>query len=274
MSTEVPEAEQARRYREAAQAYLRSLPLEHFMEAVPQATQRKITVASLELVYVHRPDIQCFNELLVQQPYPVKKTAKPTRRKRRLLQVVPDNMVVVHPEPIEAEGSYDVPLQPVSPFWVLEYVSRSNKRKDYEDNMEKYEHDMKVPYYLLFQPDILEMTLYRHNKRKYVSVKPNEHERYALPELEMEVTLLNDWVRFWFRGELLPLPGDLLRERDETKQQLGQTQRQLGQTQQQLELERRRVDEEQKGRQACLEEELGRLREELKRLRQPPNGGQ
>jgi len=33
------------RYYEAAQAYLKSLPLEHFMEATPQATQRKITLA-------------------------------------------------------------------------------------------------------------------------------------------------------------------------------------------------------------------------------------
>src|SRR5256885_29256 len=34
-------------YEEAAQEYLRNLPPEHFMEAVSQATQRKITVESL-----------------------------------------------------------------------------------------------------------------------------------------------------------------------------------------------------------------------------------
>jgi hypothetical protein len=240
MPTEVPRALLGLRYYEAAQEYLRNLPPEHFMEATPQATQRKITLESLDLVHVHRPDIQCFNELLVQ--YPLKGVKKPG-------QVVPDNMVVVHSEPIKAEGSYDVPLQPVPPFWVLEYVSRSSKRKDYDDNMEKYEHQLKVRYYLLFQPDVQEMTLYYHNGRKYVSVKPNDHERHALPELEMEVALLNGWVRFWFRGELLPLPADLLRKLDEAQQQL----------------------ERERQRRLAAEEEVTRLRAEIERLQKPPN---
>ena len=34
-------------YDNAAQQYCRSLPLEHFMEATAQATQRKITLESL-----------------------------------------------------------------------------------------------------------------------------------------------------------------------------------------------------------------------------------
>ena len=50
----------------------------------------------------------------------------------------------------------------------------------YDDNVQKYEHDLKVPYYLLFQPDVQELTLYRHTGRKYVSVKPNAAERYAI----------------------------------------------------------------------------------------------
>ena len=55
-------------YEEAAEAYLRSLPLEHFMESTAQATQRKITLESLDLVQARRPDVQVFNELLVQYP--------------------------------------------------------------------------------------------------------------------------------------------------------------------------------------------------------------
>src|SRR5712691_9431185 len=133
MPTEMPRVLLGVRYYEAAQAYLRKLPLEHFMEATPQATQRKITLESLDLVHARRPEVQIFNELLVQYPLP---------RRKRPGQVVPDNMVVVHSEPIEAEGSYDVPLQPAHPFWMLEYVSRSNKRKDYDDNMRKYEHEL------------------------------------------------------------------------------------------------------------------------------------
>src|SRR3954447_24990390 len=93
-------------YEEAAEAYLRSLPPEHFMEATPQATQRKITLESFDLIHARRPDVQHFNELLIQYP----------RGKKRKGQVVPDNMVVVHPEPIRAVGSFDTPLQPVGPF--------------------------------------------------------------------------------------------------------------------------------------------------------------
>src|SRR5260370_11295822 len=140
------------RYYEAEQEYLRSLPPEHFMEATPQATQREITLESFALVKVRRSDVHVFNELLVQ--YERKGEDKPG-------QVVPDNMVVIHAGPIKAEGSYSLPLQPAKPFMMLEYVSRKSKRKDYDDNMHKCEHELKVPYYLLFQPDVEELTLYR-----------------------------------------------------------------------------------------------------------------
>src|SRR5581483_4887371 len=196
MSTALPRSLLRIKYYEAAQAYLRSLPPEHFMEAVPQATQRKITVESLDLVTARRPEVQVFNELLVQYPL----------RGDKIGQVVPDNMVVLHPEPIVAEGSYDVPFQPAGPFWVMEYVSNSNKRKDYEQSFVKYERELKVPYYLLFYPDGQELALYHLKSRKYVSVKPNAAGRCAIVEMELELALLDGWVRYWFKGELLPLP--------------------------------------------------------------------
>jgi Uma2 family endonuclease len=90
-----------------------------------------------------------FNELLVQYPW---------RGQRRPRQVVPDNMVVVCKEPIQAEGSYDTPLQSERPFWVLVYVSKYTKRKDYEEDFTRYEGELKVPYYLLFYPDKQELT--------------------------------------------------------------------------------------------------------------------
>src|SRR5262249_284516 len=130
-------------YYEAAQAYLRSLPLEHFMEATAQGKQREITLASLALVRPHRPDVHYYNELLVQYP----------GRGAQIVQVGPDNLIVRHPELLQVEGSFDVPLQPAHPFWVMEYVSAASRRKDYEDSFRKYERDLKVPYYLLFYPD-------------------------------------------------------------------------------------------------------------------------
>src|SRR5262245_19215547 len=124
MTPNLPRPLQIIRYEEEAQKYLRSLPLEHFMEATPQATQREITLASLALVSARRQARRVFNELLVQ--YPV-------RGRAELGKVVPDNMVVLTTERIRAKGSYNTPFEPAPPFWTLEYVSRENKRKDYED---------------------------------------------------------------------------------------------------------------------------------------------
>jgi hypothetical protein len=205
MATTKPRALIAVSYEDAAREYLRSLPLEHFMEATAQATQRKITLESLDLVAARRPDVHLFNELLVQYPVP---------RQRKPGQVVPDNMVVISDRPLEAQSSFNLPLEPAGPFWVLEYVSKNNKRKDYDDNFDKYERDLRVPYYLTFFPDNQELTLYRHTGKKYVSVKPNKHGRFAIPELDLEVCLLDGWVRYWYEGKLLPLPAELQSDLD------------------------------------------------------------
>jgi Uma2 family endonuclease len=209
--TEVPRDLLEISYYQAAQDYQRSLPPEHYMESTPHAAQREITLESLALVKARRSDVHVFNELLVQYP---------PMRGKRLGQVCPDNMVVIHPEPIDAEGSYDVPLQPARPFWMLEYVSKGTKRKDYVDNMRRYERDLKVPYYLLFDPRKQKLTLYRHNGKRYVAVKPNDEGRLAVPELDLEMAILDEWVRFWYKGEMLPLPAELLQALDETRREL------------------------------------------------------
>jgi Uma2 family endonuclease len=264
MSTAKPRSLLHIQYQEAADAYLRSLPLEHFMEATAQGKQREITLESLALVKPRRPDVQVYNELLLQYPF---------GRQQQIHQVVPDNVVMVWPEPIQAGGSYDLPFQPVGPFWVLEYVSKSSKRKDYEDSFAKYERQLKVPYLLLFYPDNQELTLYHHRGRKYVSVKPNEHGRYAIPELEIEVALHEGWVRFWFRGELLPLPADLLRELDDVRRRLEEEQQARLAADRRTEEERQaRLAAERRGEELAqarlaAESEAAQLRRQLERLR-------
>jgi Uma2 family endonuclease len=205
-------------YARAAEAYLRGLRLEHFMEATAQATQREITVESLALVHARRSEVQYFNELLVQYPH---------GRTRQIRQVVPDNMVVVHDQPIQAEGSYDLPLQPVGPFWVLEYVSKHTHRKDNEDSYRKYERELKVPYYLLFYPEGPELTLFRLGAKKYASVTADATGRHPLPELDMAVALHQGWVRYWFQGQLLPLPADLQSQVEQLQTRLQQAERQV-----------------------------------------------
>jgi Uma2 family endonuclease len=215
MSTDVPRALQPQVYERAAQEYLRSLPPEHFMEGIGQSTQRAITLESLALVTARRSDFHVFSELLVQYEL---------RGPERLGQVVPDNMVVLTDQPIHATTSYNLPFEPAGPFWVLEYVSKHNPRKGYEDRFQKYERELKAPYYLVFYPDEGELTLYRHNKRRYVSVKPNENGRYPIPDLDLEVALRDGWVRFWYEG-LLPLPADLQRDLDEERRQAEEARR-------------------------------------------------
>jgi Uma2 family endonuclease len=224
------------KYERWAQEYLHSLPPEHFMESISQATPRTITLESLDLVHARRPEVRAFNELLVQCP---------RRGERRPGQVVPDNMVVLTDQRIRAGTSYNVALEPAAPFWVLEYVSKSNERKDYEESFQKYERELKVPYYLVFYAEQGELTLHRHNKRRYVTVRPNEHGRYAIPDLELELALLDGWVRYWYKRELLPLPAEL--------------QRQLDQARRQAEEEKRRADDLQQRLEAA-ERELARLR--------------
>jgi Uma2 family endonuclease len=240
-------------YEEAAAAYVRSLPPEHFMESVSQAKQRKISVVSFELVREERPEVQTFNELAVQFPG---KEPKEVRR------VVPDNMVVLCAEEVQAKGSFDLPFQPVGPFLVLEYVSRNSKRKDYDENFVIYERDLKVPYYLLFYPDDQELTLYHRSRSKYVSVKPNEHGRLAIPELELEVALHDGWARFWFRGKLLPLPADLQRELNKARREAQAATRRAEELQRLKDEETRRADNE-KRRADELQAELARLRAQL-----------
>ncbi len=218
MVSNLPRALQEHVYEREAQAHLRRLPLEHFMEATAQARQRKITLESLDLVQARRPDLHVFNELLVQYP---------RRGQRKLGQVVPDNMVVLTQEPIHAQSSYNVPLEPARPFWVMEYVSASNPRKDYNQSFRKYERELKVPFCLIFHPDKQELVLYRHNKRKYVVVRPNQHGRYPIPDLDMEVGLLDGWMRFWHKGKLLPLPADLQSELDEARKTISDLHKRL-----------------------------------------------
>jgi Uma2 family endonuclease len=259
-----PDPELVRMLEEAEQRYLRSLPPEHFMEATAQATQREITLESFALIRVTRPDIQLFNELLVQYP---------RKGRKKLGQVVPDNMVVVHPETIRATGSFSLQLQPARPFLVLEYVSKNSERKDYDDNYDRYEHELKVPYYLLFYPDNEELTVFRLAGERYGTVTPNAAGRLPIPELELEAALLDGWVRFWFRGELLPLPGELLGQLNTVRSQLTAERAARVAAERAADTERtgrvaaeRTADTERTGRLAA-EAEIARLREELARAK-------
>jgi Uma2 family endonuclease len=257
MESILPRRMQEYMYDRAAYEYVRRLPPEHFMEAIPQARQREITLESLALVKARRPEVHVFNELLVQYPRP---------RRARLGQIVPDNMVVLSDQPIQATTSYNLPLEPAKPFWVMEYVSKNNPRKDYEKSFQIYERELKVPYCLIFYPDNQELTLYRLEDAKYVSVKPNEQGRYSISELDLELALVDGWVRFWHHEELLPLPAQLQEALDKAVRQAEQENQRAEQEKLRADEEARRANELQ-ARAEANEQTIRALQEELARLR-------
>ena len=194
-------------FAEAADEYLEFIKREHpehFMESVGQATQRKITVASLDLVAAERPDVHVYSELLIQW----------RDDKNKMRRVVPDNMVVIADRKPTVSTNYAIPIQPAPPFFVMEYVSKTNSRKDYQKSYDKYEIELKVPYYLMFYPDHQELTLYKYNKRKgkYLSVHPDDSGHHAIPELDLTIRLVDRWARFWWKGKLLPITLELQAE--------------------------------------------------------------
>lgn len=117
---------------------------------------------------------------------------------------------------------------------MLEYVSNSSERKDHGSSLETYEKRLKVPYYLTFYPEHEEWTLFHLRAKKYRAVVPNTAGRCPLPELDLELGLLGGWIRYWFRGSLLPLPAELQAQFDALQAQLTATQGQLTATQSQL----------------------------------------
>lgn len=266
MATARPQTlqEQERLWEQYAREYLEQLPLEHFMESSAQGIQRTITLASFHVVHRWRPDIQVFNELLLQYPLPGRK---------RPGQVVPDNMAIVTKEPPRERLSYNLPLESAHPLLVMEYVSSGNARKDYERNRERYERELKVPYYLLFHPERQELILFKLVEGRYLETPLDEQGRLPIPELEMEVALLDGWVRFWYQRRLIALPADLQEELDTTRQRLAQAEQALeqekqraDQAQQRAEQEKQRADQAQ-AEAAAREQELLALRAQLEQLR-------
>src|SRR5271165_5429590 len=88
-------------YDRAAEEYLATLPLEHFMEATTQSIQRAITDASFALLKLRVASFHFFGELLVQYFF-----------EGNLRQVVPDNMVVLGELQEPRRTNYPTELEP------------------------------------------------------------------------------------------------------------------------------------------------------------------
>ena len=74
-------------------------------------------------------------------------------------------------------------------------------------------------------------------------------------ELELEIAILDGWARFWYRGELLSLPADLVQQAREQRERADK--------------EKERADREAKDK-AEVENRVRNLEEQLRRLQSTP----
>jgi len=219
MSAPVSRAWTREDYERDAREYYLSLTLEDFMEATPQSTQREITLASLNGLKASLGDIGYFNELLVQ-----------SRHLDELEKIVPDNMIVLGDPGLHKRKSYMVEFEQCPVYVVLEYVS-DDPDKDYEKNFQRYQSIFKIPYYLIFDPDQQSLLLYRLRDGRYMPVEPDAKGRIPIQRLELEIGLLDGWVRFWFRGELIPVTAELRDQMNKMREQMNRMHQEMSKLQ-------------------------------------------
>jgi hypothetical protein len=162
-------------------------------------------------------------------------------------------------QPPVSETSYILEAEKVLPLVVFEYVSPASYRKDYQTNFRRYESELKVPYYVLFYPEKQDLRVHRNTGTAYELTPPNAAGRYPIPELELELGLLDGWVRFWYRGELLPLPAELQEQVEKEREGRAQA-------------ERRATQAEERATQA--ESEAAQLRALVERLQAEKKSGE
>jgi hypothetical protein len=68
---------------------------------------------------------------------------------------------------------------------------------------------LQTPYCLLFHAERRDLQVYHLEDDCYVQMEPDGRGRIQVPELDLEIGLKDGWVRFWYDGELLPLPAEL-----------------------------------------------------------------
>jgi Uma2 family endonuclease/FtsZ-binding cell division protein ZapB len=223
------------------------------MEASTQSVQRAIIQNALAQIRGERTGFHYFNELLVQQFV-----------RGHLVRVVPDTMVVLGDLADRPRTCYQ-PEDEVPLFWVLEYVSASSpNNKEYTDKRQRYEEDLQVPYYLIYDPEAAPfiLSLYHYEGAGYQLVKANEQGRFPIPELKLEVGLVDGWTRLWFQGRLLPLTEELAARMKIVEREIEE----LTRANQQLTQDKKRLTEDKKELTKANEDLEAGLRQRDERL--------
>jgi Uma2 family endonuclease len=131
---------------------------------------------------VRIPDVQVFNEILVQYFH-----------KGKLRRIVSNNVVLRAGRDPVTRSSFNLKLEEAKPLFILEYVSPHSMRRDYNQRFVRYEKELRVPYCLIFYPEMRDLRVWRHGGRKYERIIPDGLGRHPIPDLELEVALEGDW---------------------------------------------------------------------------------
>lgn len=166
-------------------------------------------------------------------------------------------------EPNKARKSYTPYKEGEIPLIVMEFLSE-NDNGEYSINPHYpygkwyfYEHILKVPIYVIFEPDLGRLELYRLISGKYERQLPNEDKRYEILELELCLGIWEGtksgrtgyWLRWWdHQGNMLPWGKE-----------------KIAQTYQLVEQEYQRAERERQEKELALQK-IAELQQQLKNL--------
>jgi len=123
-----------------------------------------------------------------------------------------------------------------------------------------YEHILKVPTYVIFDPQNLLLDVRQLQNGQYVGQAPNAQGQYWIPEVNL---FLGRW-----QGTRLGITTDWLRWWDESGNLLLWSSERVGEERQRAEQERQRAEQERQ-RADVAEQELARLRAQLQERQEP-----
>ena len=140
-----------------------------------------------------------------------------------------------HPYP---RRSYTPHTEGPIPLIVMEFLSETyGDESEYSMEFQSrigqwyfYEQVVKVPIYVIFQPQTARLELYALESQRYQIQTPSAEGRYWIPGLKLFLGIWSgtrdnrtgDWLRWWnIAGEMLPWP----EERAETERQRAETER-------------------------------------------------
>jgi hypothetical protein len=134
----------------------------------------------------------------------------------------------------EVKRSYTPQLQGEMPVIVMEFIS-DTQETEYSIKATYppgkwffYERILKVPNYIIFEPDSGSFEMYRLTTEQYILQEPDENQRYWIAEMNLYLGVwqgtrenrVGKWLRWWDeQGNLLPWGSELAQQERQRAEQ-------------------------------------------------------